>query len=166
VRRSLNGGASWSTVDSYLGGGANDIGTDASGNIYVVGSNADHWIVRKSSNGGASWSIADDFLPLSPPRLTSSAAALGFAASASGNLFAVGLTRPSATSIDDAKWVVRESVGGTGSWQTVDTFQYVSGQIAVAESVVADNVGNVYVGGWGTDATVTGHWLVRKLSTP
>jgi hypothetical protein len=55
VRRSLNGGVTWSTVDTYLGGSARGIGADGAGNVYVVGSNAGHWIVRRSNNGGGSW---------------------------------------------------------------------------------------------------------------
>src|SRR5439155_17629554 len=63
VRRSLDGGATWSTVDAYAGGQAKGIGADAPGNIYAVGANGSHWIVRKSTNGGASWATVDDFYP-------------------------------------------------------------------------------------------------------
>ena len=79
VRRSADGGATWSTVDTLtLSSGskqavARGIGADALGNLYSVGS-ADavtgtgakqtvcsHWIVRKSANGGASWSTVDNY---------------------------------------------------------------------------------------------------------
>ncbi len=65
VRRSLDGGATWATVDVYqassgYGAWARGIGADAQGSLYVVGfasvpyksSRVNHWQVRKSDNHG------------------------------------------------------------------------------------------------------------------
>jgi hypothetical protein len=171
VRRSLNGGATWTTVDAYVGGTANGIGADASGNIHAVGYNGTHWIVRKSVNGGTSWATVDDFLlcvtttsstkPYGTQTYCYNAYAHGFGADANGNLFVAG----HCSSAAGTQWLVRANPGGTGSWQTVDTFQYTAGGGNVAFSVVGDNSGHVFVGGWASSAT-GGHWLVRKFPAP
>jgi len=94
VRRSLDGGATWTTVDSYAGSVANGVGADAAGNLYVVGSGQQgikkivytHWIVRKSSNGGSTWATVDDFQGPS----NGQAFAYGFGSDSHGNLFLIG----------------------------------------------------------------------------
>ncbi len=154
VRRSLNGGATWTTVDTQLGGVAiKGIGADASGSLYVVGENGNYhnWIVRKSSNGGTSWATIDNFLL--PNSLTQ---AYDFTADAHGNLFVVGFTINLSTYAQ--AWVVREKATGSSSWQTVDTF--LDGGIATA--AVADSSGAVFVGGWGSDGVYYPAWIVRK----
>ena len=168
VRRSLDHGATWTTVDAYQlssnqGASASGIGADASGNIYVVGNGAQkagsaspaHWIVRKSSNGGSSWTTVDNFIPSS-----GQATARGFAADSVGNLFVIGNRYGSLVS--SSRWVVRKNPGGVGSWSTVDDFQYASGQEAVGQALVADLSGNVFGAGYGKDAAGVQHWLVRK----
>jgi hypothetical protein len=142
------------------------------GNIYVVGAIRNHWIVRKSSNGGTSWATVDDFLGCvsvtnsTQPFKTSTqcgiyAVANGFAADSHGNLFVAGWVEKSAT-YGGYQWIVRESLGGAGAWQTVDTFQFVPGNNAFAQAIAVDALGNVYVGGHADDATDTMHWIVRK----
>jgi hypothetical protein len=177
VRRSQDGGATWTTVDAYAGGSASGIGADASGNIHVVGNNSGHWIVRKSANGGASWATEDDFVlcvtttssskPYKTQTLCSVTYAHGFGSDSNGNLFVVGYGRSSSS--NDEPWVVRRQTAGTATWQTVDTFDYPGGHVATALSVVGDNSGHVFVGGWGydtTDAYGAYHWLVRKFPAP
>lgn len=159
VRRSTNGGASWSTVDSFQLSStypafASGIGADKLGNIYVVGDGAVptklnqplsyHWLVRKSTNGGNSWSTVDDY-----QRLGSNSGATRFATDAYGNLFVTG--------VGNGHWVVRENPGGTGSWATVDDFQY-SGSSTSPSAIAANSLGNVFVSGTGG----SGHWLVRR----
>lgn len=168
VRKSIDGGAHWSAVDTYqldssLGSSAAGIGIDAAGNVLVVGSgfktasktSYSHWIVRKSTNGGAAWFTIDDYQPSS----TTSAGALGCAADSQGNLVVIG-TFPSTVS----HWVVRKSLGGSGPWTTVDNFQYAPGKATDCDSILGDNAGNIFVAGHGTDAAGVYHWLVRKLA--
>ncbi|HEU0038049.1 MAG TPA: hypothetical protein VFR76_02130, partial [Verrucomicrobiae bacterium] len=93
VRRSTNGGATWTTVDTFVlpstgssiyRAEARGIGADALGNLYVVGRAAAqykgsgyfHWVVRKTANGGASWTTDDNYAP--NPQGTQRA--MGFAA--------------------------------------------------------------------------------------
>jgi len=102
VRKSADGGASWSTNDDYQypqssqTAEAETIGAGPAGNMYAVGRASDsagviHAVVR--TNAGGSWATADDYTG------TSGALYYGFAADASGNLYAGGH--------DDA---------GSGSW--------------------------------------------------
>jgi hypothetical protein len=176
VRRSLDGGSTWTTVDAYLGGSASGIAADASGNIHVVGNNSTHWIVRKSANGGTSWATVDDFAPCvttvisTKPYKTQTQCydgyARGIAADSNGNLFVVGRLGSSGAYNPG---VVRQQIAGTATWQTVDTFAYAAGHAATACSVVGDSFGHVFVGGWAYDATGTtgpAHWLVRKFPAP
>jgi hypothetical protein len=148
VRRSLNGGATWANVDTYLGGSATGIGADALGHLYVVGTIASrygsHWIVRKGTSGGTSWATVDDF-SYGVPR--------AFSADANGNLFVVGGAQ--------GRWTVRENPGGVGSWLTVDSFQYASGIQTEPYGTVADNSGQVFVAGYASPVGAA-HWLVRK----
>jgi hypothetical protein len=164
VRRSLDGGATWTTVDTFqLQSGLNStplgMGADANRNLYVVGRGdtspkrntvCRHWLVRKSNDGGNSWSTVDDFLP------GGSVEARGFAANANGDLYVAGIT----TSSTGYCWIVRKSAGGTGVWTTIDNYQYASGRTE-PHAIAADASGNVFVGGAGYD-NLGGHWIVKK----
>jgi hypothetical protein len=145
------------------------IGGDSSGNVYVAGSaNSNdgalqHWIVRKSTDGGNSWSTVDDFAPGGLPFPDQTPQAFG--SDSNGNLFVAGTARlgPSnATQTKTLQWLVRESPGVTGSWRTVDTFQYLSGADSQASGVTCDSSDHTYVAGYGTDAGGVRHWIVRK----
>jgi hypothetical protein len=168
VRRSLDLGTTWSTVDTYQassGSAATAFGAaaDAQGNIYVVGraavpnknSTINHWQVRKSANGGTSWSTVDDFELFT----SGNQVALGFAADSNGNLFVAGWAS-TGLSTGPYYWVVRENPGGAGAWTTVENFSYVSG--AEAHSITADGLGSLFVGGQGSPSSGTVHWLVRR----
>lgn len=187
VRRSMDGGATWVTVDSAINGQPGAIGVDASGSIYVVGEsvvdgldlynyefsatdppNGSHWLVRRSSDGGNSWTTIDDFYPCvtvsTHPLVVQcpyGAAANAFTTDARGDLFVARCLRQSSNTTTQ-QWIVRESVGGTGAWTTVDSFQYVPNQSSASETIAADGIGNVFVGGWGEDSFGTPHWLVRR----
>ena len=156
VRRSLDQGTTWATVDAYLGGTATCVGADPSGSLYAAGNNQGHWIVRKSSNGGSSWATVDDFFPCVSRTQCSSAQAAAFAADTHGNLFVAGSMRN--TSTGKYTWVVRENLGGNGAWQTVDSYSLGAGYSSDASGAVADDFGNVFVA--GTDGI--GAWLVRR----
>jgi hypothetical protein len=183
VRRSLDGGATWATVDSSIYGDPRGIGADAAGNLYVVGASvppivsylapiadlpSGHWLVRKSNDGGNSWTTVDDFLPcvtvsIQPlvAQCALDAAANAIASDVYGNVFVVGCLTPYG-SASQPEWVVRENPRGMNTWTTVDTFQYALSQESVPAAVAADALGNVFVGGFVDDASGIMHWLVRK----
>ena len=173
VRRSQDGGASWSTVDTFQipaqkgkvtgASDAQGVGVDAAGNLYVVGSASSYvlgsglsssWIVRKSANPAApapSWSTVDTY-QLS---VGYNAWAQAFASDAAGNLFVAGRANAG------TEWVVRESAGGTGTWNTVDAFQY--GGAVEAWAALGDSLGNIFVAGAGIPAGGGAwHWVMRK----
>jgi hypothetical protein len=75
VRKSTNGGNSWTTVDDYQLA-ANDpaqasrFTADANGNLFVAGYSRgawngtgylNHWIIRKSVGGTGPWTTVDDY---------------------------------------------------------------------------------------------------------
>jgi hypothetical protein len=172
VRRSLDGGATWATVDDYQASGgyaatAFGAGADAQGNIYVVGraavpnknSTINQWQVRRSTNGGVSWTTVDDYALFASGNQVALGVALGFATDAHGDLFVSGWASSSATG-GPYYWIVRKNVGGTGPWTIVDSFRYTSG--AQARAIVADGLGNVFVGGEGIPANGGVRWVVRK----
>lgn len=156
VRRSTDGGASWSNVDvfqlaSSKSAVAMGIAANASG-IYVVGHayylnkgvTSAHWIVRKSADGGNSWTTADDYQLLAD----SNSQARCIASDANGNLVVVGS--------GNGKWIVRKSAGSIGPWITVDVFQN-GGSSTSPNAIAGDALGNVFVG--GNDGS---NWLIKK----
>jgi hypothetical protein len=168
VRSSLDGGATWQTVDTFQLANtslARSVGIDPQGNLYVVGSafmkykswSYNHWIVRRSANGGAgTWNTADDFQLNS----TADSVACGFASDSLGNLFVAG--PGSVTHGGPMHWLVRKHPGGLGTWSTVDNFQYVQGNDTEGQSIASNAASNVFVGGFGNDASGVSHWLIRR----
>jgi hypothetical protein len=176
VWRSQDGGQTWAVIETFqlsfqepseaIGGGV-----DNAGNIYVVGIAVgpvnglqpslrfQHWVVRKSADGGNTWSTADDFLP--QPYSSAYPAPQAFGSDAHGNLFVAGFSLGSGPP-QPPQWLVRRSLAGTGTWQTVDTFQYASGQEAFPYAVIGDISGHIFVAGYAYDASAGSHWIVRK----
>jgi hypothetical protein len=167
VRRSTNGGVTWSDVDTFQlssgnGAHANGICADALGNLYVVGrgtttsqgNNIYHWVVRRSTDGGNSWSTADDFVPSSK-----SGEARCVVATQNGDLYVAGIGTTSAGN----HWILRKKPGAAGTWTTIDDYQFVPGSTTEPRSMAADNLGNLFVGGFGWGPSGGGtHWLIKK----
>ena len=168
VRRSLDGGATWTTVDTFQLGCvsiARGLGIDARGNLYAVGvanetikgKTRTHWIVRKSTNGaGGTWTTVDDFQVAADGETI----AVGLATNSAGDLFVAGMGSTTATG--PSQWFVRRNPGGVGAWSTVDNFQYVPGSDTEPQAIAADTTGHVFVGGYGNDPSGTSHWLIRR----
>jgi hypothetical protein len=150
VRRSQDGGATWSNVDQLANCAAYGIGTDANGYLYVVGQFAFPnigacWLVRKSTDGGNSWTTVDTF------QLAAGYAAQAqcFVADSLGNLFVAGIAN---TSSGGQEWIVRENPGGNSAWSVVDSVPN-----GTPKAICADASGHVFVGGNGG-----GIWTVRR----
>jgi hypothetical protein len=165
VRRSQDGGVTWQTVDTYSLNSSqqawgNGLGIDEAGNLYAVGTAGNStkgfydWIVRKSSDAGTSWTTVDD---VTASGIDNTANA--FTGDAKGNLYVVGQSRSPAINVNT--WIVRESVGGTGAWTTVDSYQLVTGKSATATTAMSA-LGQVLVAGYATDGTAN-HWIVRRF---
>jgi hypothetical protein len=181
VRKSGDGGRSWSTVDDFARPGAQTtaaegFAADASGNLYVAG-HADephsvgptdwhkHWLVRQSRDGGGTWSTIDDFTD------NFSARAMAILSTPSG-LFVAG-SGWNGKSQSGERWLVRKATDdGTGSlrWQTVDEFQMQEhglGIVSRAQGLGVDARGNLYAVGRSyavVDGCPSAHWVVRRAS--
>lgn len=114
VRRSLDGGATWSTIDTFCYNGwpsssPTAVTLDTVGNLCIVGSatpssGASHWLLRKGTpaNGSFSWSISDDF-QLAP---RNNAGAYALTLYGSGSLLVTGWANDSSGS---THWITRQS---------------------------------------------------------
>ena len=153
VRRSTDGGATWSTIESFqlqsgLSSVAQAVGADNAGNIYVAGSGnvttkgktSRHWLIRKSSDGGNSWSTFDDFLSSG-----SNAEARRVALTSNGDLYVAGYM--------DGQNILRKRAAGTATWTTVDVYPFE------ARGIAANASGNLFLGGMNAS---TGHWMIKK----
>ena len=121
VRKSVDGGASWSTDDQYRptpsAGSATPfaIGTDPAGNVYVAGSAFDgagrnHAVIR--SNAGGNWMTVDDY----SSSTTGQTEYLAFTADSAGNLYAGGIGR--------GQWLIRSAPSPAPTEVTLD-FNYL-----------------------------------------
>jgi hypothetical protein len=166
VRKSADGGATWTTADDYqltsgLQAGANGCAADAAGNVYVIGSGEKtvtsrngstsqiwDWLVRKSSDAGATWTIVDQY---EYPK-TDASLPTDIIVTPAG-LFVAGW-------IDGFHWIIRKSANGGLTWTTVSDYYPGSG----FPSLTADSAGNIYAGGMTTVTKGTTHWYwtVRK----
>ena len=77
----------------------------------------------------------------------------------SGDLYVAGFT----STVTGNHWIVRKNAAGTGSWSTIDDYQYVAGSSTEPHAMTADALGNLFVGGFGWDASGSSvHWIVKK----
>ncbi|HUP57295.1 MAG TPA: hypothetical protein VM598_07585, partial [Bdellovibrionota bacterium] len=165
VRKSVDSGATWTTVDDFLYSGLNtsearSIAFDSGGGILVVGGGGQggafdyRWIVRRSTDGGASWATVDDFF--TGGECLAEAISVG----ASGNIYVAGYA--------DAypyRWYVRSSSDGGNTWGTLEAFRYAAGQSSSAYAVTETAPGILYAAGCGRETSATlgvCHWIVRK----
>jgi hypothetical protein len=163
VRRSLNGGETWSTVDKLSlsnSDSARAVATDAAGNVYVVGqaitgTDTLHpsWIIRKGVDYGTSWSTVDTFNP------GAGASARGVLCHPTAGIFVAGYgTATSGTgkkTTTQQYWCVRRSQDDGATWTTVDA--YLDG---IANGIGADAAGNIHA--VGQNGYSNPHWIVRK----
>jgi hypothetical protein len=172
VRRSMDGGASWVTVDQLqppVGYSAYPFGicSDGQGNIYVAGrttvlvgsgrtaTTIAQWLVRKSADGGNAWATVDAF-SYAPGK---SSVAFGAGTDSAGNSVVAGTATDG---LGSNHWLVRRAVQGV--WQTIDDYQLAPGETAGGNDIVADAAGNLLVTGFANDAAGVMHWIVRRTN--
>ncbi len=144
LRKSVDGGASWTTVGAYnyANLGITDVAVNAAGTVVTVArgyrqltrtTGEYYWLTRLSTDGGDNWQDVD--------------ALGGYAAAAvafdpEGNLFVAGHQV-----FDGGGGLVRRSADGGQTWQT--SLEYAWGEYGWSQSAVSDLFGNVFVGGVG-----------------
>jgi hypothetical protein len=177
VRRSIDAGATWSTVDGpFANGSAQAVCSDSLGNIYVSGAqfiatrvvrtkgttvtNGYYaWITRESTDGGTHWSTVDTYTyGITYSKSPQFSAARGSGTDSAGNVVVVGRATD-AQGIGHG-WVVRRH--DSSGWHTIDDFQTASGWGTAWSGVATDAAGNLLVTGEANDGT-SWHWIVRLL---
>jgi tetratricopeptide (TPR) repeat protein len=173
VRRSTDGGATWTVqdlVDSGSGGKAKCFAVQVApwGEIYAAGQTSTNqgaggwvWLVRKSSDGGATWRTVDS----SWDQQARQAWAIAFAGT--DTVYVAGNMSGTFGTKNGEVWVVRRSSDRGATWATVDTFQEAPGLPAEADGVAVDSAGAVYVAGMARGraaggGTFTDQWVVRR----
>ena len=146
-----------------IAGSSSDIGSDAAGNIFAVGSTRQttdgimRATVLGSADQGTTWSVSDQY---AEPGLNY-AHNRAFAADAlTGSLLAGGNLNnllSNGSSEFDTLWFIREWNPTTGVWATVDDYSVLDvGQTSCADTMVTPS-GDVYATGGGQAG-----WVVRK----
>lgn len=167
VRKSTDGGSSWSVISDYqLAVGksttAAKISIDSNGSLYTAGQGTDSansrfWLVRKSTDSGSTWSIVDSFQWFSGKEASASSIHI----TSSNEIYIVGQAQNNSSS---PFWFVRKSIDAGNSWSSVDNFQLVAGQTAMALTVTSDQLGNIYTGGYALDVGTFYKGIIRKSS--
>ena len=184
VKKTINGGATWTTVDSYTPPGFNGTGNSSAlcadwfGNLYAggfagitvttgTGKNAIstttyNWVIRKGTNGGATWSTS---VIIPAPSTQSSCLLNGLDADPAGNVYAVGRMFDT---LGHQRWIVAKGVNQGASWTLVDDYgPYAPLFAGRATAVTCDAAGGVYVCGLALlPGGTQGHWVVRKQVWP
>jgi len=150
VRRSMDNGATWKTVDDLAGSISRVEGIAATPTAVVAaGRLSNVWLVRRSTDGGNTWTSTDTF------RLSSGAPsyAYGVATDANGNFYVTGQAVSTVNKVSQAHWITRKSADNGSTWRTVDDFVSAGGW---PRGVTVDAFGRVFVTG-----AVGNLWTVR-----
>ncbi len=165
VRRSVNGGATWTTIDSYstsMQRGYSGVATGPGSSIYVVGriskvvgkTTQYGWLVRKSANNGASWTNMDYFVNGWPGNAP-------IAVDASDRVLIAGFINATPQS-----WLVRGSSDGGATWVNTDSYPNDGATRSQAQAVAIDELGNVCVTGETGSTAATYTAPIRRLAAP
>ena len=174
VRKSVDGGLTWASVDTYNPPGVsttyqNQVSTicaDTQGNVYVGGwatitagsgrraVSSYNWIIRKGTNLGSTWQTVATFVPpyAVPPGSLAPQDLNALRADAAGNLYAAGIM---------SHWIVMKGANQGANWSLSDD----ATSYANAWGLGLDLAGNIYAVGFAGPSTILGlggHWIVRK----
>jgi len=165
IRRSLDGGTTWKTVDDQSPGGLNQVLslTATPAGVFAAGWLRNVWSVRRSTDGGTTWQTVDSFLA-APAGYASHAR--GIAADASGNLFVTGQAEFLVNKVTHTHWITRKSSDGGTTWRTVDdTLADTNGTYGgYGFAVTVDAFGRVFATGTYpslSGSVTTNHWITR-----
>ena len=173
TRRSVNGGASWTTVDSFpttRGSSSQGTAVDSKGNVTVVGFGLNSasegllWTVRQSRDKGVTWATIDStagraFGVTTVPRADGTALP--------DDIYVSG----DVTTTFSMYWVVRKltaslSAQGSITWSAtvVDSSQPVSAQTVTAcgGPIYVPASATLCVTGTAVDSAATHHWITRS----
>lgn len=167
IRRSLDGGTTWTTVDNVAKGlnvvrgmVATPAGVFAAGYL-----GKPFWTVRCSNDGGNTWRTVDTVSSVPAGNFSAGgfSHAFGIAADAAGNLYTVGDASFVVNNVVKYRWLTRKSADGGATWRTVDE---VIGDTtyAGANAVTVDKFGTVFTGGnyqRVSGGTTNTHWSTR-----
>jgi hypothetical protein len=132
LRRSSDGGVSWSTVDklSHRDDDIRALAADHEGTLFTVGNIVGQTgIIRKSTDDGQTWSTVD---MIAGVRYRSA----HFVSGPNGGIFAAG-------EIGDSGWIVRRSRDSGATWKTVLSTSTADS----VQAMTSDAHGNLYVCG-------------------
>ena len=169
VRKSIDSGLTWATVDNYLepgwssasyrGFGAGTIATGGSlfacGTLWDQPTQSQRWLVRESGAGGTSWQTTDTYQAVPGASATCGDVKMN---PYTGDVYAVGGGYTGAGTSTPYNWIVRKRAAGSTSFVTVDTVS--SEPYAEARAVAFHRTAGVLVVGrvgYGT----TSRWTVR-----
>lgn len=161
IRRSLDGGTTWATVDDQAPAGVNWVTslTATPSGVFAAGYLRNVWTVRRSTNGGTTWNTVDSFQPGGTASWSHTG---GIAADANGILFVTGQAQVLVNKVLETHWITRKSTDNGATWRTVD--DVVPGSNPFGKSVTVDAFGRVLATGTytGVDGGVsTSHWVTR-----
>lgn len=161
VRKSTDGCATWSEVDSIAGSYLHDLLVTPAGTLYATGTVAVSgqgflWRTKRSTNGGSTWSTADEYGGLGVTQGD------GLALDASGTLLAAGRI----TQGDTVRFIRRSTDNGA-SWSIANREAFTDPKF-VGDSLsklplVSPAAGVFYqaeANSFSNDNTT--HWVVRK----
>lgn len=159
IRRSLDGGATWATVQDLVSpSGASSVWALAAtpAGVFAAGRyGTTSWIVRRSTDGGQTWNTVDTYYSGSAGNFP-----YGMTADANGNLFVTGVAfiSPGKNKPSVAHWITRRSVNGGQTWTVVDDF--AAGSSSTGRAVTVDAYGRVFATGYVSVNGVS-RWTTR-----
>ena len=167
VRKSGDGGATWTSVDDYQMTSGRDtnvsgIAAPSTGVVVYGGDSTDAngtspLYVRRSGDGGGSWTTT----PFQY-KAGQSMQGGGVTADAAGNVYQVG----GGIDGNNIRWLVRRSKDNGLSFTTIDDFLYpgLMKTQSVASGLLAVDAQRLYVVGHSVDSAFGFHWMVRTSS--
>jgi hypothetical protein len=172
VRRSVDGGATWATVDNFqLAANVNAqptaVAADAGGNVYVAGraytgtysgtaGDNQRWIVRKGTASGASWATIDNFAYVPGQTVWPQAVAVD---DASGSVYVTGYANETST-LGHA--LLRKASTSGGGFVTISDYQHEPGRTTTGWCLAIGPSGELVQGVKAAVSTGGGAWVIRS----